>query len=169
MAGLGAFFAGLGYGGATTGGAAAGGAAGGAAAGGAAAGAAGAATAGGIGVSGALTAAEIEALAAASFTSVSETIGAAGAAGGAGGAVAGLKEFGKDVAQGAAIGGATSLLAPRASIPKAQAPPTLDDARRQQEARDRLNRKKGGAASILTGKLGDSTAPTTATKTLLGQ
>ena len=63
---------------------------------------------------------------------------------------------------------ATSALTPKVDIPKPNAPPTIDQAKLAQEAADRQRRRRGGAANILTGKLGDPSRNQTAAKTLLG-
>ena len=135
-----------------------------AAAGTAAAGSAAATAAGGL--AGGATAAGLESLAAGSFATSAATIEAASAGSGlAGGAAAVGKELGK----GAALAGAANLLAPKPTIPGAVRPVTRDDARQRAEMQDRLAKKKGNAASVLTGKLGDTTPPLTAAKQLLGQ
>lgn len=130
----------------------------------AAAGSAAATAAGGL--AGGATAAGLESLAAGSFATSAATIEAASAGGGlAGGAAAVGKELGK----GAALAGAANLLVPKPTIPGAVRPVTRDDARQRAEMQDRLAKKKGNAASVLTGKLGDTTPPLTAAKQLLGQ
>lgn len=63
---------------------------------------------------------------------------------------------------------ATSALTPKVDIPKPVGPPTINDAKLAQEAADRQRRRRGGAANILTGKLGDPSRNQTAAKTLLG-
>lgn len=47
--------------------------------------------------------------------------------------------------------------------------PTIDQAREQQQKNDNANMRRGRAADILTGPLGDTSAPSVGTKTLLGQ
>ncbi len=63
------------------------------------------------------------------------------------------------------------------SSPKIPAPPpppapppvrTMDDARQRQQAQDVMAARRGRAATILTGPMGDLAAPPTGTKTLLG-
>lgn len=46
--------------------------------------------------------------------------------------------------------------------------PTMDVARQRQQAMDELAGRRGRAASILTGPMGDLAPPTTGAKTLLG-
>lgn len=56
-------------------------------------------------------------------------------------------------------------------LPTPEAPPrapTIDDAARTQGEQDRMRRRRGRAATILTGASGAG-LPNTATKTLLGQ
>ncbi len=138
-----------------------------AAAGTAAAGSA-AATAAGGALAGGATAAGLESLAAGSFATSAATIEAASAAAG-GGLAGGAAAVGKELGKGAALAGAANLLAPKPTIPGAVRPVTRDDARQRAEMQDRLAKKKGNAASVLTGKLGDTTPPLTAAKQLLGQ
>lgn len=55
--------------------------------------------------------------------------------------------------------------------PKIEAPPpvpTIDDAGRAREAQDRLLRRRGRAASVLTGSSGSGLPPTSAAATLGG-
>ena len=129
--------------------------------------AAGSAAAAAGGLAGGATAAGLESLAAGSFASTAATIESAAAAqAGIGATAAGI---GKELGKGALMAGAASALAPKPSIPGAVRQPTVDEARQRVEMQDRLMKKKGNAASILTGKLGDTTAANTATKQLLGQ
>lgn len=56
--------------------------------------------------------------------------------------------------------------------PKPVAPPpvpTIDDARARQINADRRNRARGRAASMISGEMGDLSAPAVGTKMLLGQ
>ena len=52
--------------------------------------------------------------------------------------------------------------------PKPPPVPTIDEARQDQDNQDRLRRRRGTAANILTGRLGDPSQPAIAVKTLLG-
>lgn len=52
--------------------------------------------------------------------------------------------------------------------PKIPKVPTIDDAAETREALDKRRRRRGGAASVLTGQLGDTSPVQTAAKTLLG-
>lgn len=54
-------------------------------------------------------------------------------------------------------------------IPKPPAVPTRDTAREEQSVRDALSKRRGAAASILTGAQGDTTPIQTAAKKLLGE
>lgn len=82
---------------------------------------------------------------------------------------AGASLTGKALTAAGVLSGFTPLLSKTPKLPAAPKIPTRDQARESQELRDRLAKKRGGAANILTGKLGDTTAPQTASKTLLGQ
>lgn len=88
---------------------------------------------------------------------------------GGSGLAAGAGAVAKTLAKTVAGAGAASLLAPTPKIPAAPRPPTVDDAAQRVAVADRLRAKKGGAAAILTGTLGDTSTPQTATKKLLGQ
>jgi hypothetical protein len=58
------------------------------------------------------------------------------------------------------------------SRPKVKKPPpvpTIDEAAESREALDRARRRRGSAASVLTGQLGDVAPVSTAVKTLLGK
>jgi hypothetical protein len=115
-----------------------------------------------------VTAAGLEGLAAGSFATSAATIEAASAAASSG--LAGTAAaVGKDLGKAALMGGATAALAPKPSIPGAVRPATRDEARERVEMQDRLRQKKGNAASMLTGKLGDSNKPNVSAKQLLGQ
>lgn len=52
--------------------------------------------------------------------------------------------------------------------PKAPSVPTIDDAAETREALDKRRRRRGNAASMLTGQLGDTSPVQTAAKVLLG-
>ncbi len=54
-------------------------------------------------------------------------------------------------------------------VPKPPPVPTIDDAEETREALDKRRRRRGNAASILTGQLGDTSSVQTAAKTLLGK
>lgn len=75
---------------------------------------------------------------------------------------------------GALLGGGAAVYSASQGtpdIPQPEAPskpPTIDDAAKRQAEQDRLRRRRGRAASILTGPQGAGT-PSTATKTLLGE
>lgn len=53
-------------------------------------------------------------------------------------------------------------------IPKPPPVPTIDETRQNQDILDRIRRRRGRAATILTGPQGDTSTPLTATKKLLG-
>lgn len=53
-------------------------------------------------------------------------------------------------------------------VPKVPPVPTVDDAAESREALDKRRSRRGAAASMLTGQLGDTAPMQTATKTLLG-
>jgi hypothetical protein len=53
-------------------------------------------------------------------------------------------------------------------VPKVPKVPTIDEASETREALDKRRRRRGNAASILTGQLGDTSPVQTAAKTLLG-
>ena len=58
---------------------------------------------------------------------------------------------------------------PDMPTPPAPTPaPTIDTARQAQQAGDNMARRRGRAATVLTGPTGDLVAPETATKRLLG-
>lgn len=57
---------------------------------------------------------------------------------------------------------------PKINVPEPPPTPTIDQARQSQDITDRMRRRRGRAASVLTGPQGDPTAPATAAKTLLG-
>jgi hypothetical protein len=58
---------------------------------------------------------------------------------------------------------------PDMPTPPAPVPaPTIDTARQQQQTVDNMARRRGRAATILTGPTGDLVAPETGTKQLLG-
>lgn len=65
-----------------------------------------------------------------------------------------------------------SLFSPK--VPKTPPPPkpvqapTVDEAKIASEAGDRLRRRRGRAANILTGSDGDTSSPTTGSTALLG-
>jgi len=58
---------------------------------------------------------------------------------------------------------------PKINIPEPPAAPTVDEARQSQDITDRMRKRRGRAASVLTGPKGDPAAPATAAKQLLGQ
>jgi hypothetical protein len=53
-------------------------------------------------------------------------------------------------------------------VPKQPSVPTIDEAAQAQGTLDKRRRRRGNAASILTGQLGDTSPTQTAAKTLLG-
>lgn len=55
---------------------------------------------------------------------------------------------------------------PQQAIPAG--PPTVDEARQAAERGDLLRRRRGRAATVLTGSSGDTSAVNVGTKTLLG-
>lgn len=57
---------------------------------------------------------------------------------------------------------------PKIKVPPTPPVPTIDEARQKQELRDRARRRKGRAATILTGQRGDTSSPSVAVKRLLG-
>lgn len=57
---------------------------------------------------------------------------------------------------------------PKIKVPAPTPVATIDDARQNQEASDRLRRRRGRAAMTLTGALGDRSTALTATRSLLG-
>jgi len=54
-------------------------------------------------------------------------------------------------------------------VPKTPPVPTIDDAAETREALDKRRARRGNAAAMLTGQLGDTSSMQTATKTLLGK
>lgn len=81
------------------------------------------------------------------------------------------------IVKAVATGGASELIggsaqkAPDINIPQPIAQPgapTIDDARLAAEKSDMLRRRRGRAATILTGTTGDTSAVNVGTKTLLG-
>lgn len=65
------------------------------------------------------------------------------------------------------FGGGPSI-PPPPPIPEPPPAPTIDDATKARENEDALRRRKGRAATVLTGSAGAG-APRTATKALLGE
>lgn len=61
----------------------------------------------------------------------------------------------------------SSLFSPKVKTPPAAMPPTIDEAKANVDLLDRLRKRRGRRASILTGALGDP-AITSDVKRLLG-
>lgn len=81
------------------------------------------------------------------------------------------------IVKAVATGGASELISsatpktPDINLPQqVQTPgaPTIDEARQAAEQSDLLRRRRGRAATILTGQTGDTSAVNVGTKTLLG-
>lgn len=78
-----------------------------------------------------------------------------------------LAAFAALISAGAGVAAATKKIPDMPLPPEAPRPPTIDDAAKARGAEDALRRRRGRAATILTGPQGAG-LPTTATKTLLG-
>lgn len=57
---------------------------------------------------------------------------------------------------------------PKIKIPTPPPVPTIDETRQNRDLLDRARRRRGRAATILTGPRGDTSQPLTAAKRLLG-
>ncbi len=99
-----------------------------------------------------------------------QAVGSVGGAAGAGSAATGAAAAaGTALKTAATIGAGLAAGNAFSSGPmKGPATPTRDEAKEAQQINDRLRRRRGTAATILTSPLGTS-APQTAAKTLLGQ